>query len=187
MVKNKQIISVLTATILGLILGLISLYFLYNGQILIAFILQITALIFDLLDGYLARKWQIESKIGAFLDSTSDISLYLLFPMFMLHQAYPRIQIIYIAIFIILGITRLIRFTLQGLQREDKSLYYRGMPVFYSLLFLTAIRLYTFPIFLVDATLIILAILMISQIPFKKPHLKIMGILLIIYLVNLFL
>ena len=37
-----------------------------------AFIVFVTAMITDIIDGWLARRWKIESKIGAFLDPMAD-------------------------------------------------------------------------------------------------------------------
>ena len=41
-------------------------------EMALAFIVFVTAMITDIIDGWLARRWKIESKIGAFLDPMAD-------------------------------------------------------------------------------------------------------------------
>lgn len=60
-------------TFLGLITGLLSAYYLYEKQIIISLILWIVCYYLDLLDGYIARKYDQGSKFGGWFDHISDI------------------------------------------------------------------------------------------------------------------
>ena len=41
-------------------------------ELAVSFVVFVSAMITDIIDGWLARKWNIESKVGAFLDPMAD-------------------------------------------------------------------------------------------------------------------
>ena len=69
----KYNISPNCITIIGVIIGLLSSYYLYNGEIINAFILIIISAFLDCLDGHYARKYKLQSKLGYILDTGGDI------------------------------------------------------------------------------------------------------------------
>lgn len=60
-------------TIVGIITGLISCYYLYEGNLLYSFIFLIISTFLDCLDGHYARKYNMGSKIGHYLDQLGDV------------------------------------------------------------------------------------------------------------------
>lgn len=178
--------KVVAITLGSLLLGWASLYVLVQGNLKLAFGIHIVALCLDMLDGYFARKWKVESKLGAWLDSVSDVSLYLIFPWSVLSLLFQNINQGFGALFILAGLFRLVRFSSQGLDKTESKLYYKGMPVFYSLLVLTAVRVFTIPEFVTAILLVLLSCLMVSTVPFLKPNLRVMSTLLAVYCINLF-
>ena len=91
-------------TFIGLISGLVSAYFLYEKKIIYSIILWIISYYLDLLDGYIARKYNQGSTFGGWFDHISDVIkilvyIYVLF----LHKKF---NLIYILILLtIIGIT----------------------------------------------------------------------------------
>ena len=91
-------------TLLGLIIGLISAYFLYEKKIIYCVILWFISYYLDLLDGYIARKYNQGSKLGGWFDHISDIIKFILY-LYVLYL-HNKINIIYIFILItIIGLT----------------------------------------------------------------------------------
>ena len=93
-------------TIFGLISALISHYFLYNYNILVAFLFIIIAQFCDCIDGQYARKYNMSSKFGDLLDHGVDfIKLTIL--CFILYYRYNLTTFLKI-IFISLGVINLL-------------------------------------------------------------------------------
>ena len=59
-------------SILSIILALLGLYFLSKNNIIIFTVLYSIAYILDCVDGYMARKYNMGSKLGEFLDHGGD-------------------------------------------------------------------------------------------------------------------
>ena len=59
-------------TIIGLLLGLLSLYYLYVNNLLLFGILWMLSFFFDCIDGGYARKYKMVSEYGDMLDTVSD-------------------------------------------------------------------------------------------------------------------
>jgi len=57
----------------------------------------------DALDGFIARKFNMQTKIGAKLDSLADFAMYLLAMFAMLHLKYPELQSVIISFYLIIG------------------------------------------------------------------------------------
>ena len=60
-------------TTIGNISGIISLYYLYNKQLLLFFFFSIFRYIFDCMDGEMARRYNMTSKFGDIYEHISDI------------------------------------------------------------------------------------------------------------------
>lgn len=72
--SNKRVISLIpnTATLIGLCVGLSSIRFALEGQLMFAVISILIAALFDMFDGGLARMLNSATPMGAELDSLSD-------------------------------------------------------------------------------------------------------------------
>ncbi len=80
-------------TLLNLFSGCLSIYFtLVNGDIQLASWAIVCAAIFDLLDGLFARLLKVQSKIGADLDSLSDVVSFGVAPAMMVFSALMAIK-----------------------------------------------------------------------------------------------
>tara|TARA_Y100000389_G_C17454810_1_gene517367 strand:+ start:1495 stop:2085 length:591 start_codon:yes stop_codon:yes gene_type:complete len=93
-------------TICGLFFGLISHYFLYNYNIIIAFIFIILSQFCDCIDGQYARKYNMTSKFGDILDHGTDIIKIIIFSI-ILYNKY-NLTTLLIILFIILAIINLL-------------------------------------------------------------------------------
>lgn len=99
-----------------------------------AFILIPTALLCDVLDGYVARRTGRRSSIGADLDSLADIVSFGVAPAVMgfslgLRGVWDMLILTY---FVLCGISRLARFNVTAADTADSSgkvKYYEGMPI----------------------------------------------------------
>ncbi len=91
-------------TLVGFILALISAYFLYEKKIIYCIIFWIISYYLDLLDGYIARKYNQGSVFGGWFDHISDIIKLLAYLyVLIIHKKFNLIYII--IILTILGIT----------------------------------------------------------------------------------
>ena len=68
---KKNIPNIITS--LNLLLGWTSIYFAYLGEIDWAVSVILLASLFDYLDGFTARKFNVQSALGAQLDSFADL------------------------------------------------------------------------------------------------------------------
>src|SRR6476646_235915 len=98
-------------TVLGLLLAESACLLLLMGQRLLPFILVLAAMVLDMLDGPIARKAGVSSKLGSSLDSCADVLIYLLFPAIYWTGAYA-LPLWVLVIFVGAGLFRLVRFTL---------------------------------------------------------------------------
>lgn len=81
-------------TIIGLLLGLISLYYLYINNLKLFGLLWVLSFFFDCIDGGYARKYKMVSEYGDMLDTVSDyIKIILL--IFVIYKKYNLKQILY--------------------------------------------------------------------------------------------
>ncbi len=100
----------------------------------IAFALLPLALIFDILDGYVARRLGTHSPLGADLDSLADVVSFGVAPAVLgftlgLRSFWDELILIY---FVICGISRLARFNVTAPSLADpagKVKYYEGTPI----------------------------------------------------------
>ena len=100
----------------------------------VAFVLIPTALLCDILDGYVARHTGRRSLIGADLDSLADIVSFGVAPAVMgfslgLRGVWDMLILTY---FVLCGISRLARFNVTAASTSDPSgkvKYYEGMPI----------------------------------------------------------
>lgn len=116
----------------GLLFSWVSIIFIISNEPNKAIIAMLGAFLFDLLDGFYARKFRLESTYGRQLDSFVDIFTYLLFSsLFFFRYLAPNqlIGIIIGFIIVLFGILRLIRFNKEGILTSKGRNFYRGITV----------------------------------------------------------
>ncbi|MDD4803852.1 MAG: CDP-alcohol phosphatidyltransferase family protein [Candidatus Pacebacteria bacterium] len=179
-----------TITTFSLILGLIAIFFVIDGSFYLSFGFALLALVCDSLDGYFARLLRAESYFGSIFDTIADIVVYLSYPAVVLYFYFGLnnfIGLLFIMIFIISGIYRLIKFTNNSFTVEGVKKYYNGMPVFFSHIMIMIMVLFSlFNKNLLQITgsllLVMISIMMITKYKFRKPDGGVLIISLIVIL-----
>ncbi len=165
---KKQLPTFLT--MINAILGFIAIILIFKEQYDIASLLIVTAFIFDILDGMLARKLQATSDFGAELDSLADTVSFVIAPALMIYFVFFEIQrfgLIAAVVAVICGISRLAKF---NVSKDTKS--FVGLPTPMFALIIVSLVFLNFKIKEEIALLFffILAYLMISHLEY--PSLK---------------
>lgn len=167
-------------TVGNLFLGIVAIIFAFQGDPLYldyAAITIIVGMVFDGLDGRVARMLNAQSEFGKQLDSLSDVITFGVAPAFVTYvvalQELNLFGIFVTAIFPICGALRLARFNIQS----GTPGYFVGLPITAAGGVLATMALYheffSSPVYLAFGTLF-LAFLMISSI--KYPNFKKVGI-----------
>ncbi len=114
--------------------GIVALYFICKGNFFIAIILAWIAGALDILDGKVARKFNLSTEFGIQLDSFADFLSFVIMPSFLLFYALDKdsnIKIIFIGLififYIISGLRRLIEFNLK-VEAGGVEKYFIGVP-----------------------------------------------------------
>lgn len=121
-------------TVANLFCGFASIVAAFEGRISQAIWLVVTAGIFDMLDGVVARITHSTSEFGVELDSLCDAVSFGVAPSVLLYVSFPAAwhhhqwTLVVAALPAIAGVLRLARFNVQLTSMEDK-LYFRGMPI----------------------------------------------------------
>jgi len=163
-------------TIGNLFLGVISLILAFEGQVEYAAIMVLIGMMFDGLDGRVARMLNSQSEFGKELDSLSDVISFGVAPAFIMYVAilhdYGPAGWFVTALFPISGALRLARFNV----KPGIPGYFVGLPITAAGGVLATIALYyeIFHAFFLLATMIFLSYLMVSSI--KYPNFKKVGL-----------
>ena len=173
--------AVMALTLCANLCGVLACLLLTAGSPLQAFACVILAMALDMIDGPLARKVGVSSRAGGWLDTLTDVCIYVLFPAIFWWQAYG-LPIGVLAIFGGAGVFRLIRFTLRGFEEEGAKLFYLGMPVFYSQFLLIVTYALRFDGVVLSALLILIAALNVSRIRFAKIPVRVLAAGLLLYI-----
>lgn len=187
--KKYFLVNVITA--FSLILGIIAVFYAIHGYLYFSFGFALLSFILDSLDGYLARRLKAESRFGAIFDTITDIVTYLIYPAVILFNAFgmnDTAGIFLIAVFLIAGVWRLIRFTANGFVTNGEKKYYAGMPVFFSHCIIMIMMI----ISVLDKALLrsmgplllgSMSILMVTRVNFRKPTSAYLGLYICIILI----
>jgi CDP-diacylglycerol--serine O-phosphatidyltransferase len=105
-----------------------------NRWFWIAFILLLVALLFDIFDGYWARRSQRKSLLGADMDSLADIVSFGVAPVVLGFTLGMRggWDMLILTYFVVCGISRLARFNVTAAALSDASgkvKYFEGTPI----------------------------------------------------------
>ncbi|MFH2065253.1 MAG: CDP-alcohol phosphatidyltransferase family protein [Pseudomonadota bacterium] len=151
---RKQILAIFpnALTVMNAMMGLLAVFFAYQGRIKEAFLIMIGAAIFDKLDGAMARKLGLaddapavdgKHKItfGGIMDDIADTVSFCVAPAWIYYICLSEISTIRLPVHIIaivyavFGISRLIYFTLD---KHPIPGYFKGMPTPAAALFVTS-------------------------------------------------
>ncbi|MBU1030438.1 MAG: CDP-diacylglycerol--serine O-phosphatidyltransferase [Nanoarchaeota archaeon] len=164
--NKKNIANIVT--FLNLIFGLISIFSSLKNHFIWAGAALITAVIFDCLDGTIARKLKVESDFGAELDSLSDLVSFGVAPAVLLFIFYDVWWFAFLfLIFILSGAFRLARFNILKSKFKD----FLGMPITVNGVVFPLIIFFNLKPIIGLILVLISTILMISKVKFKKVRL----------------
>ena len=164
-------------TLGSLLLSSLGLLAAYYHFVSLAIVFMLLSMFIDMLDGFLARRFKLESQLGLYLDSFCDAFAYLVLPLFILYQIGMNDVFSLLALFAFLacGILRLARFNiLSTVEDEEGVKYHLGLQVIWSHLVVVLV----FPLWhwLGDLVRYPLAVLllgmsffMIRNLRFRKP------------------
>jgi len=160
----------MSLTVTALLLAVLSLVLMLNQLFKISLIVATIAMIFDALDGALARLWSVESPTGAVADTVTDVFLYLLVPVTWWWARGIVGWVLFI--YFVAGLYRLLRFTKNGYVTLNNRQYYQGYPVYCCYIIVASELLSIRPYPLEWLLIIVLSVLMVSRLPFPKQSLS---------------
>ena len=122
-------------TYLNLICGIIAIDFIIHGNYRTAIILAWIAGVLDILDGKIAKKFNISSDFGIQLDSFVDFISFIIMPSLLIFYAFftnilfeEIVLGVSLVIYIICGLQRLISFNLEKNKEKENSKFFIGIP-----------------------------------------------------------
>lgn len=123
---KSQLANVIT--LVNLSFGAFAIIFVLHSNFHTALLFITFAAVFDRLDGYIARKFHIESDLGKQLDSLSDIISFGVAPALLLYQSvlytFGMTGAMFTILYIACGAIRLARFNIMEAQG-----YFIGLPI----------------------------------------------------------
>ena len=159
-------------------------YLIIINQIYLWFIVILIACFFDILDWYLARKFNSKSNLWKILDSFSDILIYLL-PLILIYlniYSFSYLFLITSSIVFSAWLFRLSYFTENWIKVINSKKYYIWVPVYF-IFILNIILFFNINIFFINLLFIIFSMLMILNIKVRKTNLIISILYLFILLI----
>ena len=158
-------------------------YLIIINQIYLWFIVILIACFFDILDWYLARKYNSKSTLWKVLDSFSDVLIYLL-PLILIYLNIYDFSYLFLftsSLLIFSGLFRLSFFTENWLKIINNKKYYIWLPVYF-LFILNIILFFEANVFVINIFIIIFSFLMVLDTNIRKANFLIS----ILYLISLF-
>ena len=132
--KNNHFNLANIVTFANVSLGTIALYFVTQKEFLIAIILAWIAGGLDILDGKIARKYNLSSEFGIQLDSFADFLSFVIMPAFLLFYSldiennFTKLIVgLVFVYYIISGLRRLVAFNLK-VEAGSVEKYFEGVP-----------------------------------------------------------
>lgn len=134
--KNCRFHIANLVTFLNITLGVVAIYFIIRDDFFTAIVLAWIAGACDIIDGKLARKYDLSGEFGVQLDSYADFISFVIMPSFLLFYALENsmtsgvqelIAGIIFILYIIMGLRRLIDFNLKSDAGEVEK-YFEGVP-----------------------------------------------------------
>jgi len=177
--KNNHFNIANIVTFANISFGIIAMYFIQQHNFFVAIILAWFAGAFDIIDGKLARKYNLSCEFGIQLDSFADFISFVVMPAFLLFYAITKttkLELILSGIvflyYIISGLRRLIQFNINS-EVGEVAKYFLGVPTPLGAILLWVLYLiYSFSlitnIYLILVLVGVIAYLLNSKV--KIPH-----------------
>ena len=147
-------------TVLNLLSGLLSIYAAMHGKFVLASALIVAAVFFDMMDGFVARKFHMEGDFGAELDSLGDLVSFGVAPMVLLMTFYNTTWLSVLAFGIpVCGALRLAR---HNINRHATHGFLIGIPITMSGLVIPLVVLFHLHIYIAAAVTVILSLSYLS-------------------------
>ncbi len=132
--KNNHFNLANIVTFANISMGIVAMYFIQQGDFFTAIVLAWIAGAFDILDGKIARHFNLSCEFGVQLDSFADFISFVVMPSFLLFYALEKESglqtLVAGAVFIyyiISGLRRLIDFNLKS-EAGSVTKYFEGVP-----------------------------------------------------------
>lgn len=114
--------------------GLVAMYFIQQGDYFTAIVLAWIGGAFDIMDGKLARKYNLSCEFGIQIDSFADFISFVVMPAFLLFYSLQKAEgfetlvagVVFIY-YIISGLRRLIEFNIKS-EEGEVAKYFEGVP-----------------------------------------------------------
>jgi len=178
--KNNHFNIANIVTFSNITFGIVAMYFIQQHNFLVAIILAWIAGAFDIIDGKLARKYNLSCEFGIQLDSFADFISFVVMPAFLLFYAITvnvgsfevLIAGFVFIYYIISGLRRLIQFNINS-EAGKVAKYFIGVPtplgaiLLWILYLLFSYKIIT-NIYLILLFVVIIAYLLNSKV--KIPH-----------------
>ncbi|MDY0320363.1 MAG: CDP-alcohol phosphatidyltransferase family protein [Arcobacteraceae bacterium] len=113
--KNNHFNIANLATFMNITAGLLAIYFLTHGQFLGAILFAWIGGAFDIIDGKIARKYNLSTPFGVQLDSFADFLSFVLVPVFFIFFAIFEGKEEFLNFFVVAGV--FIYYVISGLRR----------------------------------------------------------------------
>lgn len=174
-------------TLLTFPTSLAAIYLLIIGKPFMAINVSLIALVLDLSDGFVAKKFNQKSSMGSLLDAHADVFTYLIFTCLLFFVYISQnffFGLVVVLVVFIFGILRLTRYATEGLIKQYGHKYYKGCPVYYpyfsALFFFFIIQITgSFAGYIAGSILILLSFLMISE--YKIRHIRNLNVIVILF------
>jgi len=151
-------------TFLNLFMGLSAILFAINKRYNLSILALLLAVLFDYLDGKIARLIKRQGEFGKQLDSLSDTVSFGIAPaIFAFTLIKTPFALIMFTIFLFAGVLRLARYNIMEFSGD-----YAGMPITVNGVILPLVYIFNTPYTVYPYIYLFLAILMVSPVKFKK-------------------
>jgi len=151
-------------TLLNISMGLAAILFAINGRHYLAILSLLLAVVFDFLDGKIARMIKRQGEFGKQLDSLADTISFGVAPaVFGFSLIQTNFALVIFAIFLFAGVLRLARYNIM-----EFSGSFAGMPITVNGIVIPLIYFAKLPVNLYPYIYLFLALLMVSPVQFKK-------------------
>ncbi len=132
--KNSHFNLANLVTFANISAGIVALYFIQQGNFFAAIVLAWMAGAFDIIDGKIARKYNLSCEFGIQIDSFADFISFVIMPSFLLFYAMEKgngfetlVAGLIFIYYIISGLRRLIEFNIQS-EEGEVAKYFVGVP-----------------------------------------------------------
>lgn len=165
MIKQLKIADYVT--MMNLVSGLASIYFAFNNQLLYAAIAIVAGVVFDKLDGIVARAMKQSSDLGIQLDSFSDLVTFGVAPAALAINTFPN-NLWFSIIAMILPICGMLRLARFNITTKTDPKHFIGVPITINGIIFPVLFFLGTNMIITSTAIIVMSYLMVSSIKIKK-------------------